>query len=274
MTHYNNKPLELRVATSLGLEGGLYASEYFWPYDYHEPGFLQRYKQELGELALQAVQEGRLSGPLGLEYVESDMFAYHANEVRNELAYHGSPHILSTIQRRQATWHDTDPAQPYRFIDGQPAICASPTTEFPAMRALLHEAHPEVAIQSLQLRKCRDRQGRWLWFTSEETLAGIKAEGVAGQVYAFSLRAAKIRDDQELRYDPSRDEYRIYGQRQVLARVPVGPDALPTDLCVIPSDGQAQLRLMQLYDHVLRWSKATGVPVRPLGGLWPKEYAE
>jgi hypothetical protein len=259
-----------RLVIHLGLSVSAYAPEHAFGPDYYvEPRLQRHYKTELADLALRAAQSGQLSGRLGLEYAESQIFLDGLLFSEN-VAYHGSPFDLHIIRPRQASWHDRDITRP-RFADGRPAISASKTTKFPAMRAVLHDGHPEIAGQPLVLRKARDRKEKATWFTSEEVLEILGAEGTNGVVYPIRL---SVRGDvQEPDFDPDREEYRIYGPRAPLIRVPVGAEALPPDLCVIPADERHKLTDLPKFNNVYRWGEVMHVPVRPLGGLWPNDYA-
>lgn len=267
------KPLNVRLAVELGLSAPTYAPEYFFgPDHYVEPDLQHGYDNELAQLALQAAQGGRLAGTLGLEYAESDIFLNSVNKYREQVTYHGSPYTLDIIEPRQPIWKDIDPASPHQFADGRPAICASPSTVFPAMRAVLHHAHPELAEQSLLLYKAKDRFDRVSWVTSEEVLEVVTNEGTKGNVCPIGLQAPAGQDQAAPTIDQLRNEHRIYGKRRPLARVPVTVEALPPDLCVIPSDAKAELANVGEYNNILAWSKASDIPIRSLGGLWPTAY--
>lgn len=270
----DRRPLEARLATYLRLPGMTYAREYYtsYPNDYIEPEIQKMLRRRLGNFALSAAQRGELPEQLGLDFIASKLLA--ESVLARTIAYHGSPYKLDLLQPQQAAWNAASPNKRYRFADGDPAICASPTTDFPAMRAVLHGAHPEIASQPLILRKRVDRFGRVLWFTSEETLDIVTAEQTSGNVYAIDVHPEHSNDTADPVFDALRNEYRIFGTRQPLVYVPVTAESLPDDLCVIPTDSRAQLATIPQYDNVVKWSEEMKVDIRPLGGLWPKEYAD
>jgi hypothetical protein len=269
-------PFRVRLVSHLGLPGVTYARDHYFGQDhYTEPEFVKKWDAELVSIAIRAVEEGDLTGGLGLEFIEDALYLRHSGATK--LAYHGSPFNLDKLEPRQAIWNDPDPTKPYRYADGQPALCVSRTTKFPAMRALLHEAHPEVAAQPWYLSKRTDARFRPYWFTSEETLDSLKSEGTQGFVCALDLaggewmRGSKVETD--VVYDRGRDEYRIFSSRQPLLKVTVGAEALPPDLCVIPADDRWKLGRLSVYDNVRAWGDAERVAVRPLGGLWDISFA-
>jgi hypothetical protein len=268
-------PFEEQLARTLGLAAQDFARDRYFPGDYVDPDHIREARRTLADLALSAVADERIQGRLALQFMESELFTQDHTVFNNRVVYHGSPYQLHVLRPAQPLWHDLDPTATYRYTDGSPAICASPNTRFPTMRALLHDAHPPVAEHTFYLGKRLDAKERTHWFTSEEVLADLTIAETRGCVYAID-RVCNVGGVKRMGgyvFLAERNEYRLTGERQPLLKASVGVDDLPGDLCVIPAEASGALSELHKYDKVRIWGAALGVPVRPLGGRWPASFA-
>jgi hypothetical protein len=207
------------------------------------------------------------AGRLALRFIDNPLSEW-VDEVRLENTLrHGSPHRLNPgvlLEPRQATWDDS---KRRKYADGKPAICCSATSDFPVVRALLHNGRPELKDIPLCLAKRVDNHGRAHWFTTKEALAALG--GARGFV---SVVENRISDLDEGVYDKERDEYRIYSERRPLAQISVGVEDLPSFLNVISVEDIPKLVFMRDYPNPRAWGDETGVSVQRVGDLWPLDH--
>jgi hypothetical protein len=269
-------PMEARLTSALGLPGVEYAHNHYLPEEYEAPQRLREKRRELARLAFAALARRALPETLAKDLISHSLFLSAVSHCKaRPIAYHGSPYDLTVLKPSQPQWNDFREGRKHRYADGQPAVCASPTTKFPVMRAVLHSGHPALAELPMYLCKSSDASGRTTWFTSEEAIDCVRQEGIEGRVHILRLyndRLPEPRRSDEVSYRLDRDEYRIRAERQSLVSVPVGLASLPTDLCVIPAEDCHLIKFMSLYQNPREWGDEQAVPVRPLGGLWPMDY--
>ncbi len=262
-------PFRVRLITALGMPVAYYAADYLWPGDYHAHMNIAEKTDEVNRRAWEAVTAGTLQGRIALEFID-DQHKYSKSTQPGSLLYHGTPYIFQFLRPHQATWQDS---QWRDYADGSPAICASDTFDMPVTRSLLHDNRPEFRDNrdvTLILAKHQDRRRRVYWFTSTEALAAVSNS--EGKVYAFyrdRLVHPNQLDERPPEHLRERDEYRVYGMRDPIARITTTAKDLPGNLLVLSNQHADKLADLSEYENPRQMSDDLGIDIHPLGDVWP-----